>query len=465
MSMRSFLYVAIPVFATSVFSYCLFAIVSFMGQDAAETYSFIVAFACAFASAAANFRFAFRGRSVASVAILNGALIASTEFLAFAAPNDVQGFWLHAIAAVCFAAPVIHGLLLSREPVKANTMLLYCEFSIVGTAVLVLLQTGEMQVPASMVGISIAALVLNLFLLSALRISGPAKKPVAGRKGAERGTLLAVVLAVVVSAAVAVSVFLLPASREAVFAAAYATRDFFAFIGRGIERFFVFLVSLAPAPALPAPEAMEPGMDDGVQYEGEALAGMDPAIGIWVFLVFAAIALAAIVILVFRFRRRRLLRRATDTMVYEEEAGDGWPLLRALLALPARFRAWLLFRRCLMERRGTYEEAYLRILRAARRRGLRRAASETPRAFLYRAAAPLPGASPPVSGVAEPGSPASDAIVSEPGLAARIAALLDRISAAVDRRLYSGGDHEYALLPASETETLCQLLAAIGTRH
>ena len=448
MTMRAFRYMVIPVFATAVFSYCLFAIISFMGQDATESYNFFVAFACAFVCAIVNCGFALRSRSVASVAILNGAMIALTEFFVFSAPNDIQGFWMHVIAAACFAAPVIHGLLLSREPVKASTMLLYCEFSISGTVMLLVLQIGEMEVTPLAVGLSVTALILNLFMLSYLRISGPVKRPGAGRKGAERGTLLIAVLAGIVFAASALSVFLLPASRNAVFAAVYATRDFFVFIGKGIGRFFTFLVSLMPAPTRPGPGVVEAAMDDGIQLEGEALAGMGQAVGIQIFIICAAIVLAVIVILIIRFRRHRLHGRKMTGLVYEEEAGEGWQLLRALSALPARLKAWLHFRKCLILRRGAYEEAYIRISRCAGRKGFRRAASETPRAFLFRVAAIMPEEAPQV--------------VSGEGFAGRIAVLLDSVSAAVDRRLYSGEDHEYVRISAAEAETLSRFLAAIG---
>ena len=433
--MRAFRYMLIPVFATTVFAYCLFAVLSFMGRHEVALYNFPIACACAFISAAINCRFARRERSIASVAVLNTVLIVAAGFFVFSAPNDIEGFWLLVIAAVCVMAPIIHGLLLVREPMKANTMLLYCELSIIGTIILLALQIGDMDVPALTNGLSIAALILNIFMLSVLRVSGPAKKPEGGRKSAERGAFLISLIVGTVFAAVIIAVLLLPASRGAVFAAGYATRDFFIVVGSGLDRFFRFLVSLIPPPPLPAEflpaEADAAGLGG---FEGEGIAEMDPRIGILVFLICAAVALVAAVALLIRFRRKKIGRLKNLVLMYEEEDGGGWPFMRGLLALPGRLKAWLQYRKCLMARHGTYEEAYIRITRHARRRGFRRGISETPRAFLGRL----------------------DAMAG-----AGTGPLLDTISAAVDSRLYSGRNPGYVSIDAAEAETLTRFLSAV----
>ena len=436
---RALRYMLIPVFSTTVFAYCVFAILSFMGNDETEEYNFFMALACAIVGAVANCRFAASERTIVSIAVLNGIMIALTEFFVFSAPNDVAGFWLHAIGGLCVAAPVIHGLMLSRNPIKISTMLLYCEFSIAGTVLMFGLQVGRMNVSPITNALCVIALILNLFMLSVLRVSGPAKKPSSGQKGFERGALLTMGLVGMVFAAVAIALFLLPASRNAIFIAAGAVRDFFVFIAGAIGRFIEFLVSLMPVPEYGPVEMEEAemGAEHGDAVDMGELMG---DIGIKIFVICAVAAAVAFVLVLARYRKKKAPARVTDVMVYEEEAGEGWPWLSFLRSLPARFAAWLRYMRSCLARRDSYEGAYLRIERMAKRRGLRRAAHETPRAFLYRVAAALPAVD---KGGVDP--------------------LLDAISSAIDCRLYSKMNPDYTVVGKNDSASLNKLLAAAKT--
>lgn len=443
--MQTFRYMLIPVFSTTVFAYCLFLILSFMGARTMVTYSFFAALICALVSAVINYRFALRDRGIVSIAVLNGILIIMTEFFVFSAPNDITGFWLYVIAAISFMAPIITGLMFCRNPIKVNGMMLYCECSIVGTIVLIALQIGEMNVSPLAIGVSITAMVLNLFMLSLLRISGPAKKAEAGRKGAVRGAFLLTGLVGTVFAAAVIAVFLLPAGRNAIFTAINTTRNFFVWIAYWIERFFIFLISLLPAPkddGFAFPDMEESA---AIQGEGEFLGEIDPDISKWVFIICAGAAIVALVIGLIRFRRKKVEKRIAAGLVYEEESGYEWQLLRLLLALPGRIKNWLYYQKCLFEHRGTYEEAFIRIIRRARRRGLRRNTSETPQAFLYRVTDVI---SCPETGI----------------MGEHFASLIRVISAAIDRRLYSADYYPFTMLSASDEESLSVLLKAIRRR-
>lgn len=463
---RKFRSMLIPVFSTTVFGYCIFAILSFMGQNAAESYNFFVAFVCAVVSAVINLRFSLRERSLVSVFALNGILIVLTVFLVFAASNNIEGFWPHAIACICVAAPILHGFLLTRNSVSLNTMLLYCEFSIVGTAVLLALQLGDMTVPPVMNGISVAALILNLFMLASLRVSGPAKKTEGGRKTVERGALLAGGLVGIIFAAVLVAVLLLPVTRGAIFTAADATGAFFVMAGEAIERFFFFLFSLFPQGA--AGGAAGGGTNPGVQGGGDSSVAINWNLSPYILIACAVLAVVIIAVLFRRLRKKKLEAVKPPAFFYEEDESETLSLshaLQALRALAARFRAWLYFQKCRASRRGTYEEAFLRISRRAKRRGFRRGAAETPHAYLCRIAALLPSER-------DTGGPSEQSLfglpeqglsrLSEPRTSGPFAELLGAISAAVDVRLYSGESGDYVSVTVSEAETLSRFLAAVG---
>ena len=171
-----------------------------------------------------------------------------------------------------------------------------------------------------------------------------------------------------------------------------------------------------------------------------------PEIGIGVFISIVSVLAAAGLFLLIRFRHKKALARVTEVSVYKEE-GEGWTFLRTLKELPGRLRVWLLFRRCLMLRRGTYEEAFLRISRLAGRRGAPRAVSETPKAYLNRLVALL--------------SKNGDG-TEVPEVVNHFGALVDTISAAIDMRLYSAVTTEYTLIPQGEAKRLHIFLGAIG---
>ncbi|MDR3296139.1 MAG: hypothetical protein LBT26_09980 [Clostridiales Family XIII bacterium] len=379
----------IPIFSSSIFVYCLFLFLSVAGADHVMDFSFFVFLACAFAAAAVNFRLSLREQTLARVVAANAGLAVLTEFLVFAAPNGIEGVWLHFIAAVFFLTPAIHSLQLSREPIRANTMLLFAETSIVGTVLVFLLQLGSFRFPPAANALCVAALVLNLFTLSSMRISGPAQKRAGAKNGLERGFLLASALTFLIAAALAAVLFLVPVCRSALLAALAATRDFLLLALRMTGRFFVFLISLLPRDE--TQEALLPAAAGGDAVPpGEEFTGALPdyvlAIVISVLVLAAA---AGLLVFLFRFRKLRLARLRPASAVYKEEiesASLRALLLSALRTLLGRLR----FLRRLMRKRGTYEGVFLRIARCAGRRGAKRGKSETPEEYLARLLARIP---------------------------------------------------------------------------
>jgi len=479
----AFRFAVIPVFATTVFAFCAFTIIGFMGRGGAAPYDYFAALACAMISLIVNYRFSLRERSLVSLTVLNAALVVISVFVVLSAPNSIEGFWPHAITAVCAAAPVIHGMVLSQGPVKTGTAMLYCDISILGTIFLFGIQVGEIAVPAFTNGLSVAALLLNLFLLSVLRGKGPAKKEDGRRKEAAKGAVLTAVLAGIVFAAAIVAIVLLPVTRAAILAAAAGARGLFIFVGEAIERFFMFLYSLFPASqggpvGIAAPDTGTMGDMDSVMA-GAGVTGLYTR----VFIACAFAAAVIFVLVLFRFRKQRLLGRKANVFVYETDAYEGASPFHFLLSLPARFRAWLVFRKCRALRRGTYEDAYFVIAQAAKRRGVRRAASETQWAFLRRvadscSAAPSAAAGARAARVIDHAA-RTDASAAEGVRAARVidhaartdasaaegvGRLLATISAAADYRLYSSKDADYATLTKEDAASLAGLLAAIRQR-
>ena len=437
----SFKSMIIPIFSTTVYAYCIFILFSFVESDQIQSYNFFVAFICAMVSALINYRFSRHERTILSIVVLNAVLITLTIFFCISAPNDIEGVWFYIIASLCFSAPVVHGLMLSRSPIKTKTMLLYCEISVAGTTILFALQLGELFVSAFTIVISIVALILNLFMLSLLRITGPAKKTEGGRKGIERGVLLTSGLVGIVFAAVAVALFILPASRGAILAIISAVRTFFIFVGNAIMSFFEWLSSLMPDMG---PVEMDIVAEATASGEAELLAEeeLPENMLVWIIIIAVAVLIGILLVILLKNRKKMLRARITGITVYEEETTEKPHWLRALFELPSRFRRWLFYQTCKIRRRGTYEEAYLRIAKYAKRQKYIRAESETSGNFLKRIAMSL-------------------AHKPEKDFDERLAGLLDSISAAVDKRLYSNKNTEYSSLSAGEAEILYRFLATI----
>ena len=439
----SFKSTIIPLFSTTVYAYCIFMLFSFVESDQIQSYNFFVAFICAIVSALINYRFSRRERTILSLVVLNAVLITLTIFFCISAPNDIEGVWFYIIASLCFSAPVIHGLMLSRNPIKTKTMLLYCEISVVGTAILFALQLGELFVSTFTIAISIVALILNLFMLSLLRITGPAKKTEGGHKGIERGVWLTSGLVGIVFAAIAVALFILPASRGAILSIISAVRAFFIFVGNAISSFFEWLSSLMPDTG---PVEMDIAAEAMTGGEAEMLAEetLPENLLIRIIIIAAAILIGILILILIKNRKKMLRARITGVTVYEEETSEKRHWLRALFAIPSRLKKWLFYQTCQIQRRGTYEEAYLRIAKHAKRQKFIRAESETSRNFLRRITESL-AYKPDKNFEGLPG-------------------LLDSISTAVDKRLYSNKNVEYSSLSDGEAEILYGFLTAIGKR-
>jgi hypothetical protein len=426
----------IPVFADSVAVYCAFLFISAAGTDRAMDFSFPALFVCASAGVVLNYCLSFRDRTTGFIAALNAVAAAVTEIAVFASPNEIKGVLIHAIAGVLFIVPNLHGFCLARRPMTANAMLTCTELSIMGAVFVFMLQLGVFEIPMAALFLCAAALLLNLFMLSELRATGPVQTRVDAKTEMGRGMLLATIAAVAGAVAVAAVLLLLPACRNAVVSAAGAIRDGAVFVFAQISRFFAFLASLVPPPAPEDAAAPVPAFG-GTEIAGDMeMAGLI-AFPLPVVVTVGIAVLAAIAILVVRNRKRMLLRNRAASRTTEEFEDGGATLLSILRDFLGRLSEHLRFLLELRRKRHTYEGVFLRISRAAGRQGVRRAEAETPREYLCRVLARIPGET--------PGRAAAEGLF--PDLAARL-----------NLRLYSG---RHVLYEAAPKEGIPQVFRAV----
>ncbi|MDR3363405.1 MAG: hypothetical protein LBS91_00415 [Clostridiales Family XIII bacterium] len=388
--MKAFSRIMIPVFAVSVYMYCIFLFFAFSSKGQAVGYNYFVVLGCAAIAAFVNYRLAKREHSVLAVGIINIIMAIAAEFLGFAAADAIEGVFLLAALGLAFLVPVLSGLWLSRSPAGANTILVFCELSLAGTAMFFGIQLGEFTVPAAANVLCIVALVLNLAFLSALRALGPLQKAETAKRGIERGALLACGMFAIVAAAVICVMFLLPPLRAGLFASARATKGFLAFAGAKITEFFEFLFSLFPADSaggIGLPPGPEPG---GLPAEAEMASEIPVSLSSVALAIAAACAIVAVAAILCKMRKQKLACAKAPTAFCEEETEERLSLLAALRGLAGRLALYWAFAHRRMQARGTYEEVFIRFARKAGRRGLGRMASETPAEYFARVLAGLP---------------------------------------------------------------------------
>lgn len=382
--MKAFLYILIPVFANTVFGYCIFLFVSFIGADVVMDYNYFAILVCAVLACVVNYRISRREHTVVSVAVANAVLIVFAEIVGFSATDEIEGIVLHAIAAIVFFAPVVHSMMLSRRPIRANTMLIFCEFSIAGTAAFLGIGLGNFDAPLLASVLSVICLVFNLFLLSSLRTEAPVSRKTEVKKQVERGMILTVIITCSVFAAGAVVVFALPAARGALFGMMAAIGRFFVFLGGCITDFFAWLFELLPDPAMPDAEAM-PQTGDAAAFTGgefEELPEMPDAVKIVVIAIIAAVVIAVVVLTVVKSRKKSLRAKTVLDAQEEMERGDGPG--RLVIALLHRMIRCLVFYYRLFEKRYTEEGFFVRLSLIAKRKKYDRASSETAVSYLNR---------------------------------------------------------------------------------
>jgi hypothetical protein len=384
--MKAFLYMLIPVFAGTVYAYCIFLFISFAGSDVAMDYNYFAVLACAVLACLVNYRLSLREQTLVTVAVVNAALVVLTEIVGFSTQNEIEGVIVHAIAALVFLAPAVHCLMLYRYPIRANTMLLFCELSITGTAVFMLMELGYFEAPPRAIVLSIVCLALNLFLLSALRTDAPAARKTEVKKQVERGMILAAVVACAAFAAGAIVVFALPQVRGAISGAVQAIGHFFAFLGRSLMAFLAWLAEHLPAPDPAGADVMPaeslPAMEGG--GEMEEMLEISDAAKIIMIAIFAAVVIGAVLFFIVKSRKTRLRRIRKPVLATREDVERGDGFAKRFLALLHRcFRRAILAHR-LFVRRYTYEGFFVRLSRIAKRKGHARAPGETPADYLDR---------------------------------------------------------------------------------
>lgn len=436
---KRFLLLIGPVFSSTVFAVCLFIFLSIAGRSEDVMYfNFALFLLCALISAGVNFFLSGRERTLARVVTVNILLAAVTEALLFTAENNIAGFGMHLIAGLTFLVPAVHSAMLSRKAMRIHTMLTFTEVSVVGTSFFFLLGLSDYSIPTEAYALCVAALVLNLFMLSYSRIYGIAGKEDEESKSAaniQKGFLLTVLVIAIALCAGAFSALLLPAARGAILTALSAFGNGLLFIGKQIGRFVEFLISLIPLSETPAPaELPPPAAGGGGAEEAEALRGFSGLLGpvVVIGLVIAAVIL---VFLLRKYRKRALRPRSMSAAGYTVEIG-GASFLDALLAAFRRLQKKLVFFAVFCFKRDTYEGMFLRVSRRAGRRGLRRGAPETPEEYLARLFARIPE--------------------SEPDRAAAGRLFAD-ISARIDRRFFAGGRLDFERMKKDDVRLLLRV--------
>jgi hypothetical protein len=426
----------IPVFSSSVFIYCLFMFISQAGAEKLMLFSFSALFFCSAASALVNFALARRERSLGGVAAANVCMAAGVEAACFLLPHSIEGAWYYAIAGALFLIPQAQGLMFSREPIKANTMLAFVETSICGTALVYLVQIGEFEFTGLANALCAAALAVNLAALSSLRVYGPAERR-AGGGDLERGATLAAAAIALAAAAAAAAVFLLPGCRAAIFAAVAAARDLAALALAGAGRFLAFLVSLLPYSEAPAdiPPPPAPYME---ALAMEEFSGQIPQAAVAAVASIAAAAVIAVAaIALFRLRRLRLAAMRPTVSLRDERVGGGDPR-RLPAALGRLLRALRILGRLALLR-DSPEGLFLRMGFRAGRRGLKRRRAETAREYVFRVMSRVPDEAMP------------------PGLEDIFA----HVALCVDRRCFSGRPGGFERMRRNEARAILRAVGAI----
>lgn len=383
--MKAYFYMLIPVFAVAVYSYCLFLFISFAGADMVMDYSFFAVFACAALACFVNNRLSMRDQSIVKIAIVNALLVVLIEIVGFSTYNEIIGPVYYAIAAFVFMAPIICSLVLYRHTIRTNMMLLFCELSIVGTALFMMMQLGYFDAPVLAVVLSIICLGLNLFLLSALRTDAPTNRKVEIKKKIERSMILTVVIVCACFAAGAIVIFVLPATRGALFGAFAAIGQFFVFLGKAIMSFLTWLMDLFPDSA-PLESDVLPGMDSssaGIN-EIDGVANLPDSVKLMAILIAAAVILGIIIVIVIKLRKTKLRFRGSNITATHEDIEKRNSTKNIFAILFRLLMKQIVFTQRLFSKRYTYEGFFVRLSRIVKRKGFVRAASETAGEYIER---------------------------------------------------------------------------------
>ena len=383
--MKAYFYMLIPVFAVSVYSYCLFLFISFASAGAAAHYNFFAVFACSALACFVNYRLSMHDQSLIKISIINALLVVLVEFVGFSTHNEIIGPVYYAIAAFFFMAPIICSLMLYQNTIRTNTMLIFCELSIVGTALFMAILLGYFEAPVRAVVLSIICLAFNLYLLSSLRIDAPTNRKVEIKKKIERGVILSMVIVCACFAASAIVIFVLPTTRGAIFSAATAIGQFFTFLGKTIMGFLAWFMELFPDPA-PVESDILPAMDSTASgiNEFEGVADLPDSVKLIAIVIVAAIILVMILVIVIKLRKTKLRFRGSNITATHEEVEKRDPVKNIFIILFRRLMKRIIFTQRLFTKRYTHEGFFVHLSHIVMRKGFVRAPSETAGAFIER---------------------------------------------------------------------------------
>jgi len=319
-------------------------------------------------------------RSILQITAVNAAAAAFCLAVSLLLPGGVSGFWGYLFAGLMYMLPVPRGLFLLRKPLNANKMLGSCELSALGTGIFLLVQLGNFSSRAVANVLCVLALIANIAALSSMRIRDTSKTDARGGTGPKHWLFLAVLMALFLFTAIALSL-LLPFGRGAALAALGAVGNFLMMILRRIWQFLIFLVSLIPAINPVRDEGSAPAPLEARDAEAQMGAGLPLDVVIIILAIIAAAIIALFVYIIYRSRRARLGKLRVEYIARNARstAPSLVSLLRgALRRIRERFSLYL----SLLTRLNSYAGVEIRVEYRGKHCGIPRRNGQTTREFL-----------------------------------------------------------------------------------
>ena len=385
---KRLLYIAIPVFACMTFVYSIFIILFADNTQEPVRFNFFVFLASSLISATINFALSYKTRTIVTMAITNALLATISVVAVFIAENTLSGVFANAVAVLIIIIPIMLGLALSITTIKAKMMLSFTEVSIVGTAILFLLQLGIIDIPNYLNLACIISLLLNLLMLSSLRMSGDRNDSVAGTKMLGRGALLAIACSVVFLIGFVGVFFLVPSVRNAIVFASIQIKSFVTFILTSVYDGVAFLLSLIPqrdGQGMPPIEQQGAGGEMG---ETEGLSEL--TINIEAVVAIVAILLVALIIIVVLKLRKTKIGSIDSVELAEKEEIENTSFFDLIKRFFGFIKRRSIYLKTLIINRKTYEGAYIVLVRTAARKKMKKDVSETHIEFCEKLLCKLP---------------------------------------------------------------------------
>lgn len=384
---KRFLFMLIPAFACMTFFYCFFTIMLVNKIDGKPLFNFYTLMAITAIAVILNFAFSYKTRSIAMIAITNAILAIVGIISVISFENNIEGAIAYVLVILILVAPILFCIYLSIEPLKANTMLIFTEASIVGTALFLLFQLGKYDFPKYLYVACIASLLANLFMLSSLRMSGNKNNKVAGTKILSRGVILAMACVLILLVGFVMVFLFVPVVRNPIIAAAAAVKNFLVFIATSIYNFFAFLVSLLPTGNYEGDLLLEEpagGGEPGMAEIADAVGNMNG-----LFIVLGIIVAVVIIFVINKFRKVKIGRMSNIELISKED-DENFSLIDLLKSLFSKVMQRIAFIKMLIFNRNTYVGAFILLRYNDARRKEKVQKAETPTDFFNRMLEKLP---------------------------------------------------------------------------